>query len=536
MNNYTEAMMTWKLILGSENVLNSPEVLKSAETATFQTAQKIPLIIRPGNREEVQSSLKIANDFGTPVYPLSTGKNWGLGSRVPVKDAVIMDLSRMNGILDYNEELAYVTIEPGVSCRQLYHFLREKKSRLMVSLTGSTPDASVIGNVMERGHSKGQYADRYANVCGFEVVLPTGECLNSGFERFDGAKAGKVNRWGVGPVLEGLFSQSNLGVVTKLTLWLQPFPEVLQTVFFSVSDEAKLPELIDTLRDLRLSGAIRSSVSLLNDYRVQSELGQYPWERMNNKSPLSPEILRTMKAINTGMETWDGVWNGETALYSLSAAHADADEAHLRKVLGPKVDKIIFHRQNLSSMADLLEQATDPESGNIDRQKVTYTECRMLGFMGIPLAGSVPITYWKKRTPTPASDLNPDRDGCGIIWCSPTVPFNGKDIEAASEIISRTMREFGFEPNLCLNGVTDRSIDITAAILFDRDIDGEDRKAIQCYNKMLGRLCTEGYIPYRLTIHSMDALLEEKGDHTAVLRKIKRVLDPVNILAPGRYE
>lgn len=536
MNKFTEAMMTWKRILGDEHVSNKQEELERAETATFQTDQKVPLIIRPRDREEVQASMKVASEFSVPVYPISTGKNWGLGSWVPVRDAVIMDLSRMNRILDYNEELAYVTIEPGVTCRQLYEFLRNKKSRLMVSLTGSTPDSSLIGNVMERGHSKGQYAERYANVCGLEVVLPTGECLNSGFERFEGAKAGKVNRWGVGPVLEGLFTQSNLGVVTKLTIWLQPFPEIMQTVFFSIHDETKLPALIDIFRELRLKGAVRSSISLLNDYRVQSELAQYPWEAMKDQTPLSLEVLRSMKAKNTGMEAWDGVWNGETALYSLTSAHADADETHLREVLGPVVDKLAFHRQTMGSMADLLEMATDPETNVLDRKKLSYADCRMLGFMGIPFTGSVPITYWRKKTPTPVGSLNPDRDGCGIIWCSPTVPFNGADIEAASNIISATMREFGFEPNLCLNGVTDRSIDITAAIIFDREVPGESRKATQCYNKMLSLLGKDGYIPYRLTVNSMDSLLHEKGDHTDVLRRIKRTLDPEGILSPGRYE
>ena len=44
--------------------------------------------------------------------------------------------------------------------------------------------------------------------------MPTGECIDTGFSRFDGAKTGPLSRWGVGPSLDGLFSQSNFGIVT----------------------------------------------------------------------------------------------------------------------------------------------------------------------------------------------------------------------------------------------------------------------------------------------------------------------------------
>jgi 4-cresol dehydrogenase (hydroxylating) flavoprotein subunit len=533
------AVKQWQEIIGIDHVVECQTKLKEAEVATFKTEHKVQLILRPADKNEVQECLKIANQHKIHVYPISTGKNWGLGSRVPTKDSsVIIDLSRLNGILDYNEDMAYVTIEPGVTCRQLYNFLREKKSNLMVSLTGSTPDSSFIGNVMERGHSKGAYADRYSNVCGLEVILPTAECIHSGFDRFSEAKAAPVARWGVGPILEGLFSQSNLGIVTKLTIWLQPFPEVLQTVFFSVKDVERLPMLVDTLRDLRLKGAIRSSISLLNDCRVQSELGQYPWEEMKGETPLSKEVLENLKRKNTGMKCWDGIWNGETALYSMSKEHAEADRNFIKKILGPMVDKLEFHEQTKESVLKLMEYATDAATGFLQRDKLTYSECRMLGFLGIPLAGSVPITYWRKKTamPMPLTNLDPDRDGCGIIWCSPTVPFNGHDIKAASTIIEETMNKYGFESNLCLNAVAERSIDITAAILFDRNNPGDDERAITCYNEMLNKLCTAGYVPYRLTVHSMKGLLDNRDDYAQVLKRIKDSLDPNGILAPGRYE
>src|SRR6266702_981913 len=139
MDSLMSTLKAWRNILGSENVLTNEPTLEAARTATFFTTQSVPAVIRPSNRVEVQECVRIANRYKTPIYPISTGKNWGYGSRVPVEDGcVIMDLGRLNRIVDYDEKLAYATVEPGVTIRQLYEFLREKKSTLRMSITGST--------------------------------------------------------------------------------------------------------------------------------------------------------------------------------------------------------------------------------------------------------------------------------------------------------------------------------------------------------------------------------------------------------------
>lgn len=107
-----------------------------------------------------------------------------------------MSLAHLNRIVDYNEQLAYVTVEPGVTQRQLFEYLQSQKSKLFMSATGSTPDSSLIGNILERGLGEGPYGDRFNYVCGLEVVLPTGECIHTGFGRFANAQAARVNRCG----------------------------------------------------------------------------------------------------------------------------------------------------------------------------------------------------------------------------------------------------------------------------------------------------------------------------------------------------
>ena len=147
-----EALEQWTALVGAEHVIADDRSRKTAETATFATTQRVPAILRPGSRDEVQECMRIANRFRIPVYPISSGKNWGYGSRVPVTDAsVLIDLSRLNRILDFNEKLAYVTVEPGVTQRQLFQLLQDRHSSLWMDATGSSPDCSLIGNAVERG-------------------------------------------------------------------------------------------------------------------------------------------------------------------------------------------------------------------------------------------------------------------------------------------------------------------------------------------------------------------------------------------------
>ena len=310
-NNFNETCIAFQNAVGKANVITDLSTLQKYQTATFKTDRTILAIVRPENREEVQQCLKIANQFKTPVYPISTGLNTGYGSRVPAADnCVIIEMKRMNRITDFNEELGYVTLEPGVTQQQLYDYLQEKKSKFWMDATGSYANHSIIGNVAERGFGHTPYGDHFANVGGMEIVLPQGKCIHTGFGRFTNAKAANVYRWGVGPYIDGLFTQSNLGIITKLTLWLMPAPEYFQSFYFSVDSYEQLGKVIDLLRPLRLDGTINSAMHIANDYKVLGAIQIYPWEKTVGKIPLDKNILQQLA------KTWDfGAWNGSGALY-----------------------------------------------------------------------------------------------------------------------------------------------------------------------------------------------------------------------------
>lgn len=107
--------------------------------------------IQPASVEEIQALLKAANKFTQPIHTVSIGRNLGYGGSSPrLRGTAILDLKRMNKIIEVNEVSGYVLLEPGVSYFELYEHLRNTGSKLWIDC----PDigwGSVVGNTCERG-------------------------------------------------------------------------------------------------------------------------------------------------------------------------------------------------------------------------------------------------------------------------------------------------------------------------------------------------------------------------------------------------
>lgn len=524
-----EAISELKKVLGPEHIIYNEKLLTEYETATFKTEQKITAIAQPKNTSEVQQCIRIANKYKLPVYPISTGLNTGYGSKVPTADnCIIIELKRLNQIIDLNEDLAYVTIEPGVTQQQLYDYLQEKKSKLWMDATGSFKDHSIIGNIAERGFGHTPYGDHFANVGGMEVVLPQGDCIHTGFGRFSNAQAKGVYRWGIGAYVDGIFTQSNLGIITQLTLWLMPAPEYFQSFYFSVENHEQLEKAIDLLRPLRLDGTINSAMHIANDYKVLGAIQPYPWQATDNKTPLNKDILKKLG------KSWDfGAWNGSGALYGTKAEVALARKK-IKKQLRGKVKKLRFLDDNLLKIAELLQKpyywvtrVNLPEMLKILKPIYNMTK-------GIPTDAMVSSVYWRKKDGIPDT-MNPEMDNCGLMWCAPIAPTSGKHAMALWSIIESVFEHYSFEPAVTITLLTERTMDCVIAISYDRSIEGEDQRAKSCHDELLKKLTDTGYYPYRLGIQSMQGLPKAEISYEEFITSIKTSLDPQNILSPGRY-
>jgi 4-cresol dehydrogenase (hydroxylating) flavoprotein subunit len=524
---YESALSEWSEVLGPENVVTEAPQLRAAETGTFASTHRIPAIIRPANRQEVQECLRIANRYSTPVYPISSGRNWGYGSRMPPADGCVMlDLGRMNRIVDFSESLAYVTVEPGVTQAQLFAFLEDHGSKLWMDATGASPQCSLIGNTVERGFGHTPYGDHFAHVCGLEVVLPTGDVVETGFARFPDAQAAPVYHWGVGPALDGLFSQSNYGIVTRMTIWLMPRPEYFQAYYFRCEEAGGLTAAIDALRPLRLDGTIRSASHIANDYKVVSALRQYPWEETGGATPLSGAVMADLRK-----ELKIGAWNGSGALYGTKRQVKEARRL-VKKALRGKVQRLQFLDDRTLRLATMFAKPYQWFSGwNLERTLAVLKP--VYGLMkGIPTEHPLSSTYWRKPFgPPPAMD--PDRDGCGLLWCSPVAPNDGAAASRLTELVSKLVLDSGFEPAISLTMISGRALACIVSLAYDREIPGEDEKAMACCRRLVEVLAEHGYHSYRLAVGMMSAM--QGGAYGDLLDGIKTAVDPRGILSPGRY-
>lgn len=527
-----QAVTQWTEILPPESVLTDEAILQEYETATYHTPHSVVAILKPHNKEQLQQIVKIASKHKAPLYPISTGKNWGYGSSVPTSNnCTIVDLGKMNKILDFDQDLAYVTLEPGVTQKQLYDFLQSKNAPLWIDATGSSSQCSIIGNTLERGFGHTPYGDHFSNVCGLEVILASGESFHTGFGRFSNAEAANVYKWGVGAHLDGLFSQSNFGIISKMTIWLMPAPEYTQVFFCNVNKD-ELSDLVNSLRPLRLNGTLKSAMHIVNAHKAVSAFGQYPWKEVNDVTPLPNDWLEKQCK-----KSKIGGWNASGALYGTKAEVALARKKLKNALKHIKSVKFFFLDDRLIKIAKMIKKPYQWLTG-VDLEKaLEIVEPLFALKQGIPSNTFLPSTYWRKKTPAPAADeADPDKDKCGLLWLAPIAPMTGQHAVILEKIIEDTLIKYGFDPAISMTLLTERCIDSVIAITYDRERPGEEERALTCHDELLKKLIEKGYYPYRLSTHAMGQLpLPEQGYESAI-SKIKQSLDPDNIFSPGRYE
>lgn len=527
---FTEAISEFRRALQDEHVLVGAS-LERYGWCTTPLRRTILAALRPESVEQILQIVQIASRHQVSLYPISTGNNWGYGSAQPVQDHnVVLDLSRMNRIIEVNPELAYAVVEPGVTQGQLYQYLTEHKIGLCLNPTGAGPDCSILGNTLERGFGIGPNGDHFQAQCSMEVVLATGEILRTGFGHYSGAKATYLYKWGLGPYLDGLFTQSNFGIVTKIGVWLMPIPESFEACYFSCNSEDQLGPLVTSVRQLMNDGVFQGPINLLHRNRALIMLDRYPWRAMANQKPLSESL-----AIQLAAQKKIGMWNGVGAVCG-SKAQVRGAKRTIRKLLKGKTDRITFLSdgkfrilRKYPGMSSLVLNLNVP-----DLLKTLEGSYGML--KGIPSEVALPLAYWRNKTTSlPKHGINPARDNCGLLWFAPIIPMTAQDVSTFRGIVEPILAKFGFDVCITLTAVNQRCFDCTLPLLYDKEDPEEVERAQACYVNLVRACQREGYIPYRHGIQSMAEETSKDDTFWKVIHTLKMALDPEGILAPGRY-
>src|SRR6185295_299096 len=222
------ALKSFRAAIGAANVFAAEDDRRAySDHYSPDESKHMPTAaVAPASVDEVRAIVRIANEHKVPLWPISRGKNFGYGGAAPVvKESVVLDLTRMKKI-ELDPDSGTVLVEPGVGFFDLYDYLQNNRIPLWLSVPGNSW-GSVAGNALDRGVGYTPYGDHSAQICGVEVVLPTGELVRTGMGAMNGAPTWQTYRNGFGPGWDQMFCQSNFGIVTKLGLWLMPEPEAL---------------------------------------------------------------------------------------------------------------------------------------------------------------------------------------------------------------------------------------------------------------------------------------------------------------------
>lgn len=482
------AIDQWVAHLGTSNiVLPGPELDQLLQNTTHYEAPMVLALLKPQNTAQLAQILAVANTWKTPVYTYSRGFNWGLGSKLPVQNGcALVELSALNSILEINEQFHYAIVEPGVSQAQLVKAIEDKGLSVMLNVTGSAPITSVLANMLERG--SGFMEHRINDLRGMEVMLADGSLVKSGFWHLpESSREIHHYRFGLGADWQGLFSQSNLGIVTKAVVNLYPKKEVQKMLWCKV-DQTQLPHFVEITADLYQRRYLYSITHIGNDKRMKIE----------NRNPGNSTIWTSMAMVQ-GSESFVKFLENE-----------------IPTLLAGQVQSMGFMNK---------EEADAMGIGPI-------YGCHV----GQPTDYFMKAMYQSVGDHLDREDLQIDLGRYGMLCCLPVIPAKAADIQGAVEILDSIDRDFGIIPAGTLNPINDLYLEAVINIYFDRTQPEAVAAAHKANLEMHRRFYEDGYRFYRFDVKTMQEYLDPSDPHWQLVHRLKECLDPHGILSPGRYE
>ncbi|OAP62015.1 hypothetical protein AYL99_04218 [Fonsecaea erecta] len=512
-----EALKSISLVVGPENVhVCTRETMKPDEDGHYYNLPKehdlfyilekdvflASALVRPGSTEDVAAIVKLANKYLTPLWPVSMGRNLGYGGSAPrLRGSIVLDMgARMNKVLQVSDRDCTCLLEPGVSYFALYDYLQKNGFKHLWIDNPDLGGGSVVGNALDRGAGYTPYGDHFSFHCGMEVVLPSGEVMRTGMGALPNNNTWQTFQYGFGPYPDGIFTQSNYGIVTKMGFWLMPDPGGYQSYLFSFQNETDLPAIVEAIRVLRIGMVIQNAPTIrstLLDAAVYAQKSQYT----DSKEVLSDsEIDAIAKKIGVGR------WNIYGAMY------------------GPKPMRDLQWEVLKSTFMQIPGAKYEfPEPLKEGTQK-TVLHMREETLKGIPNTYELGWLDWTCKRGS-------------LLGFSPISPATGVDANKQYEMVKRRLGEFGFD-YLGTFVVGWRELHHIVCLTFDKSDPDCRRRAHRCIELLIDDAAAEGYGEYRTHLCYMDQIVSvynwNNGASLKFNEQLKDSLDPNGILAPGK--
>lgn len=529
--NIEEALVAWTQLLGQDRVLDAERSLQLYGADTAGNTRSIAAALQIVDAATIPEVLRIAFAHRVPVYPISTGHNWGYGTALPVRDGcVIVDLGRLKSIVHFDADFGVVTVEPGVTQGILANFLEAGNHPFLVPVTGAGPSCSLLANALERGYGVTPLTDHFSAVTDIEAVLPDGSLYRTALREAGGEDLARLFKWGVGPYSVGLFTQSGFGIVTRMSIVLARRPECVKVCLFSLKDDALLEPAMERMRQVlgKLPGIV-GAINLMNQHRVLSMSAPYPKDRLGEDGLIPAAVIEEL-----GRQYQILPWTGFGTLYGTQRVVAAA-QREIKSALAGVASRLIFltpgGAKNLAQMANRLPGALGKRLGSTADTLALSLQL----VAGRPNETALPLAYWRNPNPPKTGARDPARDGCGLIWYAPLVPMRPAAVRGYVDMVKAVTRRHGIEPLITFTTLSDKLVDSTVPIVFDRDVERSVKAAQACYHDLVQTGRPLGYFPYRVGIAGMSTLVGLQDKATAFHAKLRANLDPHDILSPGRY-
>ncbi|KAK1763773.1 FAD binding domain-containing protein [Phialemonium atrogriseum] len=500
------------VIVGDEHKLNYLDIFSLRDNE--QDVRGSPCAVCPTTVEHIQAILKIANEYKIPVWTVARGKNLGYGTNAGrIRGSVIIDLQNMDKVIEINDHFSYYTVEPGVSFFKLYEEIQKQKKNVWMSVP-ALGWGSVVGNTLDRGWGYTPHGDHNNQICGLEAVLADGTLVRTGMGALS-EKMWPLFRGGYGPTYESLFSQSNFGIITKLTLWSSPAPLGFMSCHIRVQKETDLVQMVDIFQDLLKHDVIQNH-------------------------PVIGNILRELGKRGTRKKWYDGKgaipdWRLEELAKEMDLSWWDANFG----LYGPnEIIEVNFKRCqeafNAIPGARLRGNAyyPDPSKGQkyLPASAVPYQDAWLQ--TGEPSMGPIVSIQYRGL------------DG-GHISFSPVLPAEGQAALDWYYEAKKICAKYGFDFMAGLH-LYQRHLAHLIMIYFDRTDQDDKTAANELFVKLVLRAKDFGYGEYRAHIDHMDLVADQynfgaadEGANgvPALMRmnnRIKDALDPNGVLSPGK--
>ncbi len=307
-------------IVGEGNFADNLEDLVPYSYDASMNVHRPDAAVWPESTEQVSGIVRFANENKIPVIPRGAGTSLS-GGVIAIRGGIIIDLSRMNRILEVSIPNRYARVQAGVVCDDLNRELAKYGFTFPPDPASSTV-STIGGNVgTNAGGIKGaKYGTTRDYVMGLQVVLPTGEVMHTGSRTMK-----CVSGYDLAKIFVG--SEGTLGVITEITLKINPIPRHAMT---AVATFARLEDAGKAISQTMTSGVLPSVMEILDKVTLKSikentdldlpeaeamiltETDGYTWEEVEAQMEVvlgvfkqnNPSLIKTAKDEKERLNLW----------------------------------------------------------------------------------------------------------------------------------------------------------------------------------------------------------------------------------------